>query len=168
MFYWIGKPANEHRQSGVGFAIRKSLADKLDSVPKGINDRLMVLRVPISSNQHLTIVSAYAPTMTNQEDVEEKFFEDLKSLINSPPPKDKLIIMGDFNARVGRSHENWKRVIGRHGTGKENSNGTLLLSLCAQYQLAITNTVFQLLDKHKTSWMHPRSEHWHLIDYVIV
>ena len=21
---------------------------------------------------------------------------------------------------------------------------------------------------HKTSWMHPRSKHWHLIDYVIV
>ena len=27
---------------------------------------------------------------------------------------------------------------------------------------------FQLHDMHKTSWMHRRSKHWHLIDYVIV
>ena len=28
--------------------------------------------------------------------------------------------------------------------------------------------VFRLPNRNKTSWMHPRSKHWHLIDYVIV
>jgi len=28
--------------------------------------------------------------------------------------------------------------------------------------------MFQLQNKYKTSWMHPRSKHWHLIDFVIV
>jgi len=37
---------------------------------------------------------------------------------------DKLIIMGDFNARVGRNSTIWQRVIGKHGVGK-NSNATL-------------------------------------------
>ena len=32
----------------------------------------------------------------------------------------------------------------------------------------ITNTVFRLPTCRKTTWMHPRSKHWHLIDYVIV
>ena len=41
-------------------------------------------------------------------------------------------------------------------------------SLCSEFGLAITNTFFQLHDMHKTSWMHPRSKHWHLIEYVIV
>ena len=31
-----------------------------------------------------------------------------------------------------------------------------------------TNTVFKLPNRNKTSLMHPRSKHWHLIDYVIV
>ena len=28
--------------------------------------------------------------------------------------------------------------------------------------------MFQLQNKFKTSWMHPRSKHWHLIEFVIV
>ena len=41
-------------------------------------------------------------------------------------------------------------------------------SLCSELGLAIINTFFQLRHMHKTSWIHPRSKQWHLIDYVIV
>lgn len=79
-----------------------------------------------------------------------------------------MFLLGDFNARVGRDSTAWHKVIGQHGVGKENSNGTLLLTTCAQNGLVITNTVFQQSNKYKTTWMHPRSQHWHLLDYVIV
>ena len=39
---------------------------------------------------------------------------------------------------------------------------------CAEHELLITNTVFCLPTRNKTSWMQPRSKHWHFIDYVIV
>ena len=74
----------------------------------------------------------------------------------------------DFNARVGRDHLLWHKVTGRHGIGNENANGSMLLDLCVKQALAITNTVFQQANKLKASWMHPRSKHWHLIDYVLV
>ena len=167
-FFWIGKPADSRRESGVGFAIRTSIVSDLTLQPEGISDRLMLLRLPISATQHATIISGYAPTMTNPDDVKDKFYHDIDSVINRTPHTDKLIIMGDFNARVGRDWSSWNKVLGHHGVGRENSNGMLLLSLCAEHQLAITNTFFQLPTKYKTTWMHPRSGHWHLIDYVIV
>ncbi len=52
--------------------------------------------------------------------------------------------------------------------GSCNDNGCLLLELCAEQQLSITNTIFQQKDSLKTTWMHPRSKHWHLIDYILV
>ena len=48
-----------------------------------------------------------------------------------------------------------------------NSSGLRMLSLYSELSLTITNTS-QLREMHKTSWMHPRSKQWHLIDYVIV
>ncbi|KAL8596595.1 hypothetical protein ACOMHN_034966 [Nucella lapillus] len=73
-----------------------------------------------------------------------------------------------MHARVGTNHQAWDRIIGKHGVGKCNSNGLLLLRLCASHDLAITNTMFRLPTRNKTTWMHPRSRHWHLIDYVII
>ena len=43
-----------------------------------------------------------------------------------------------------------------------------LLALFAEHDLFITDTMFEILNKCKTNWMHPLSKHWHLIDYIIV
>ena len=84
------------------------------------------------------------------------------------PRRDKLFLLGDFNDGVGRDYTSWCKVIGPHGVGRENCNGTLLLSTFAQCNLVITNTIFQQSNRYKTTWMHPRSHPWHLLDYVIV
>ncbi len=167
-FFWSGRGENERREAGVGFAIKSHLVSKLASLPTAINDRLMTLKLPLLGKKQATIVSVYAPTMTNPDDVKDKFYEDLDSVISTTPNSDKLIILGDFNARVGKDHHSWKGVLGNHGVGNCNSNGLLLLRTCAEHELLLTNTVFQLPTRKKTTWMHPRSSHWHLIDYIIV
>ena len=79
----------------------------------------------------------------------------------------RLVILGDFNARVGTNHNVWSGVIGKHGLGNANSNGLRLLNLCSEFGLVITNTLFQQRNQRKATWMHPRAKHWHLLDYVI-
>ena len=162
-FFWSGCKKKERREAGVGFAIKSHLVSKLSELPKGINGRLMTLRLPLSGKRHATTVSAYAPTMTNPDEVKDKFYDDLDS--DAAPRTDKLILLGDFNARVGTDHQTWKGVIGSEGVGKCNSNGLLLLRKCAEQELLITNTVFRLPTRRKTTWMHPRSKHY---DNVIV
>ena len=88
-------------------------------------------------------------------------------IIKAISKSDKLLLLGNFNVRVGSDHHPWNGVIGSQGIGKCNSHGLLLLQLCSTYNLVITNTLFHLPTHNKTSWMHPRSKHWHLIDYVI-
>ena len=166
-FFWSGKAPNERREAGVGFAIRTALVKNLESLPKGISDRLMVMRIPLQGKTHLTLISAYAPTMTYTLEQKELFYQNLTNVVRSVPKADKLLLLGDFNARVGSDAQSWPDVIGPHGIGHENTNGQLLLTFCVEQGLTITNTLFQLNDIHKATWMHPRSKHWHLIDYVI-
>ncbi|KAK0146682.1 Craniofacial development protein 2 [Merluccius polli] len=149
-FFWKGKPANEPRIHGVGFAIKNSLINHLYELPVGINERLMTMRLMLASSQMATVISAYAPTLDAQD------------------KEDKIILLGDFNARVGRNHHLWRGTLGKEGVGNTNSNGTLLLTKCSEHNLVIINTLFRQKNTFKTSWMHPRSKLWHLIDYVIV
>ena len=143
------------------------IASSLTALPKGISDRIMTVRLSLVSKTHLTLISVYAPTMTHPDEEGEAFYSCLREAIHSVPSKDKLLVLGDFNARVGRNKHTWPGVLGSHGHGKENSNGLLLLSLCAEENLVITNTVFKHKDVHKVTWMHPRSKHWHMLDYII-
>ena len=100
----------------------------------------------------------YAPTLQAETGVKEAFYRDLHNLQNVDS-KDELLILGDFNARVGRDFELRRGVLGRHGTGNCNDNGRLLLEFCSEHQLVVTNTLFQEKDKFKTTWRHPRSKH---------
>ena len=166
-FYWSGKSVGVKRESGVGFAIRKHIVSKLSDLPIALNDRMMTLRLPLVKDKFVTFVSVYAPTLTSDDAIKNNFYDQLHNLLVKISPDDKLILMGDFNARVGCDYESWPGIIGRHGVGKENANGRLLLELSSIHQLCITNTKFQLPDKLKVTWKHPRSHRWHQLDHII-
>lgn len=166
-FFWKGKPANERREAGVGFAIRSKLVNKLEEHPVGINERLMSLRLSLGNGRFATILSVYAPTMTCSEESKTSFYSLLGDTVRSVPKEDKLVILGDFNARVGTNNNTWN-CLGPHGVGQMNSNGQLLLEFCEESDFLITNTMFKHKGDHITTWMHPRSKQWHLLDYVLI
>lgn len=166
-FFWSGKPAGERRDGGVGFAIRTNLVEKLEELPSIVSDRIIQFRLPLACGRHATFVSAYAPTLCSSEESLSLFYESLRNVILSIPTEDKIILSGDFNARVGRDYHTWSSL-GRFGIGKMNSSGLRLLQLCSELGLIIGNTLFHQKPKHKVTWTHPRSKQGHLIDYVIV
>ncbi|CAB4013064.1 Hypothetical predicted protein [Paramuricea clavata] len=125
-FFWSGRGKDERRESGGGFAIKNDLIGKLTSLPKGVNDRLMTLTLQLKGKRYATIVSCYASTMTSPDDIKDKFYEELDTIIASTPKQDKLVVLGDFNTRVGSDVEAWGEVIEKHGVRSCNSNGLLL------------------------------------------
>ena len=102
--------------------------------------------------------------MTNSDETKDKFYEDLGSLVNSFPKEDKFLVLSDFSVRVETDHKTWEGSIRSNGVGNSNSNGHLLLGTCSAHDLLITNTIFRLPNRNTISWMHPRSNHWHLND----
>ena len=128
----------------------------------------MSLRIHTGQRRYLTLIKAYAPTMTNDKETKEHFYRSLDSLLSEIPAADKLILLGDFNARVGKEYEAWPQTLEKFGRGKMNSNGEMLLTMCSEHELAITNTFFNYSDKWYHSWKHPRSKHPTLLDYIII
>ena len=53
------------------------------------------------------LTQVYAPTSNAEEAEAERFYEDLKDLLELTPQKDVLFIIGYWNAKVGRSRDTW-------------------------------------------------------------
>ena len=119
----------------------------------------MSLRLLIQDNKFATVLSVYAPTLQAETGVKEAFYHDLHNLLQQVDSKDKLLILGDFYARVGRDFKLWKGVLGRHGIGNCNDNGHLLQEFCSEHQLVVTNTLFLQKNRLKATWRHPHSKH---------
>lgn len=93
----------------------------------------MTLRIQLVKNQHAFIIIAYAPTLNSDDKVKETFYAQL----------DEIILLGDFNAQVGKDHLLCSGTIGKEGVGKVNENGILLLTKCVEHNLGITNILFR-------------------------
>ena len=66
---------------------------------------------------------------------------------------DVLIVMGDFNAKVG--DQKYGEIIGNFGLGDRNESGTRLLHFCEEHSLSIANTYFQLPERLKYTQKSP-------------
>ncbi|GFN83273.1 craniofacial development protein 2 [Plakobranchus ocellatus] len=69
----------------------------------------------------LNIIQVYAPTANSNDEDLDKFYNDLDTARTQCKSQDPLIIMGDFNAKVGT--EKVDDILGKHGLGIRNERG---------------------------------------------
>ena len=108
------------------------------------------MRVPLTRGQYATFVSVYAPTLCTLEKTKMAFYQGLRQLVAKIPPADEVVILADFNARVVKDAEIW-HVLSKHGVVKLISNGLILLQFCMEMGFQLTNTMFQMKNKLKTT-----------------
>ena len=167
-FFWKGCPPGEPRSAGVAFSNGNEIASKLTESPKGISERLITLRFSLKQNRHISFINLYAPTVTHKDEEKEIFYAQLRDIIAGVPSGDRLIILGNFNARVGDDSNTWHPATGKFGSDNQNQKGLLLAGLWSENELAFTNTYFQNPEKHFLSWIYPTSKPPHFLDYVIL
>ena len=102
------------------------------------------------------VIQAYAPTSNAEEAEFERFYEDLKDLLELTPRKDVLFIIGDWNAKVGSQETS--RVTGKFGLGMQNEAGQKIIEFCQENALVIANTLFQQHKRRLYTWTSPESQ----------
>ena len=55
-------------------------------------------------------IQVYAPTNDAKDDDKEDLYQSLQTAINKVPKRDLLLLMGDFNAKVGAVREGRKKL----------------------------------------------------------
>ena len=82
LFFWGDKPEGERREAGVDFAIKKDIVTKLAEMPRPVNERITTMKLPLSQDNFATIISVYAPTMTNPYEHKDAFFNQLAGVVS--------------------------------------------------------------------------------------
>src|SRR5688572_20449866 len=91
---------------------------------------------------NVLIVQIYAPCEDEEEEEKDQFYEALdQTLKEYKKGRECLVVMGDFNGKVGNGRE--ENIIGPYGLGTRNENGERLISFCKKHNLFVTNTWFQ-------------------------
>ena len=104
------------------------------------NDRMISLRLQ-GKPYNITVVQDYAPTSNAEEAEVEWFYEDLQDLLELTHKKDVLLIIGDWNTKVGSQET--PGVTGKFGLGMWKEARQRLIEFWQRNALVIANTLFQ-------------------------
>lgn len=150
--------------SGVGFFIDGKHSQSVESY-KCVNERIMTLRMN-SRPFCITFVCVYAPTSASSDEDIEELYRTLQKVVKEIPKNDVLMIMGDFNAKVGGTAIG--KEVGGFGLGEINERGEMLHNFCAANGLVVTNTLFKHHKRRVYTWKSPGDRFRNQIDYILV
>ncbi|XP_068220025.1 craniofacial development protein 2-like [Palaemon carinicauda] len=123
---WIGKEisdqcnihiysgrTDEIGREGVGI-IMTSRAEKALTEWRAVNNRLLLVKFK-SKQCNVSIIVCYAPTNDAPEKMKDEYYEDLQSVTDKIPVRYMKIVIGDFNAKVGKINQGIEYVMGIEG-----------------------------------------------------
>lgn len=134
---------------------------------KPITSRLLKIRMK-AKHINTTIIQCYEPTNDSEEEEKDAFYDQLQVELESTPRHDMKIVMGDWNADVGKDNTSHVRAMGREICGSMNDNGERLLGICTTYDLVISGTLFPHPEIHKLTWCSPRGRDKNQIDHLMI
>ena len=97
----------------------------------------------------ITVIQVYAESVMLKK-LKLPFCEDLHDLLEQSPKKDVLLIIRDWNAKVGS--QEIPGVTAKFGHGVQNEARQRLIEFCQENALVIKNTLFQQHKRALYTW----------------
>ena len=171
--YWSGYKCK--REAGVGILIRRDpRVQVVDIIYSRDQAHRIIAASLLISGYAVKVIVCYAPTdATNTSDsARDLFYRGLRSMTTTDHKRQKLMVIGDFNATTGlvlrpkACYFNGSTVI-PDPLCKVASNGERMKTFCRQYQLSIAQTYFSHRRLHRYSWYSNDHKTRKCLDYVL-
>jgi len=115
----------------------------------------------------LVLIQVYAPTNDASQTETDEFYSELENVAKLQKKyQDCLIVMGNFNGKVGDIKED--NIVGPFGLGQRNDNGQSVIDYCRKSNLMIANTWFQTKESNRYTWTAPDKKTRNQIDYILI
>jgi exonuclease III len=138
-FFYV--KGNENHELGTGLFVHKRIISVVKRV-EFVSDRMshIVLR---GRWCYIIVLNVHAPTEDKTYDVKDNFYEELERVFDKFPIYHTIILLGDFNAKVGKE-DIFKPTIGNGSLHEiSNDNGVRLVNFATSKNLRVKITMFQ-------------------------
>jgi hypothetical protein len=110
----------------------------------------------------------HAPTEDKDDVIKDRFYEELEEVFDQFPRYHTKILLGDFNAKLGRE-DIFKPVISNDSLYEaSNDNGVQVVNFATSKNLLVNSTTFPHCDIHKHTWTSPDGVTHNQLDHVLI
>jgi exonuclease III len=163
-FFYVNGNTDHHL--GTGFFVRKRIISTVRRV-EFVSDGMSYITLR-GRWCDIIVLNVHAPTEDKCDDTKDSFYGELERVLDQFPKYHMKILLGDFNANLGRE-DIFKPTNGNESLHETNNdNGVRVINFAAKKNLFFKSTMFPHRKIHKYSWTYPDSKTHNQIDNVLV
>ncbi|XP_072025345.1 craniofacial development protein 2-like [Amphiura filiformis] len=153
------------KRSGVGFILSRETAKRVLGY-NPISDRLITIRLQ-ARPVNISVVQAYAPTSTADDETINSFFHELQETIN------KILtetLPSSWGISMPKLEMTWLTMMPLESLdwAKLMREGERLADFCNENELIVTNTLFQQHPRRLYTWISPDGRTRNQINYILI
>ena len=113
-----------------------------------VSDRLSYIELR-GRWHNIIVVNVHASSEEKSDEAKDSFYEELEQVFDHFPKYQMKMLLGEFNAKVGRQNI-FKRTIGQESLHQDgNDNGVRLVNFTTSKNLVVKSTMFPHQNIHK-------------------
>jgi hypothetical protein len=154
-------------------------SQQLETDPFTLENNTVVRRVEFVSDRmscaklkvrwcNIIVVNVHTPCEDTSSNIKDSFYEELGRVFDQFPRNNMKILLGDFNAKVGRE-DIFKPTIGNDSLHEINNyNGVREANYATTKNLVVKSTMFPHRNIHKYTWTSPDGKTHNQIDQILI